>query len=83
MEQVHGMDAVVVAVAHDAFRQMEKPDFDRLFGEPHAGSAPAGDSPGAGSPPGAPAGRPRVLIDIKGILDRKEFQAGGYCYWCL
>lgn len=25
----------------------------------------------------------KVLIDVKGILDRKEYEAAGYCYWRL
>lgn len=25
----------------------------------------------------------KILIDVKGILDRKEYEAAGYCYWRL
>ncbi len=25
----------------------------------------------------------KVLIDVKGVLDRKEYEAAGYCYWRL
>ncbi|MBR3588768.1 MAG: nucleotide sugar dehydrogenase, partial [Clostridia bacterium] len=25
----------------------------------------------------------KVLIDVKGILDRKAYEAAGYCYWRL
>ena len=25
----------------------------------------------------------KVLIDVKGILDRKQYEADGYCYWRL
>lgn len=28
-------------------------------------------------------GNPKVLLDIKGILDRKEYEKAGYCYWRL
>lgn len=93
MEQVHDMDAVVLAVAHDAFRQLKPADIDRLFcsrpdghhaaaassGSASLGVGPSIDDASRGSPPA----RPRVLIDIKGILDRKDFQNGDYCYWCL
>lgn len=29
------------------------------------------------------AGNPKVLLDIKGILNRKEYEKAGYCYWRL
>ena len=25
----------------------------------------------------------KVLVDVKGILNRKEYEAAGYCYWRL
>lgn len=28
-------------------------------------------------------GNPKVLLDIKGILNRKEYEKAGYCYWRL
>ena len=28
-------------------------------------------------------GRKKVLVDIKGVLDRKEYEAAGYLYWRL
>ena len=28
-------------------------------------------------------GNPKVLLDIKGVLDRKEYEKAGYCYWRL
>jgi UDP-N-acetyl-D-galactosamine dehydrogenase len=23
----------------------------------------------------------RVIMDLKGLLDKKEYEAAGYCYW--
>ena len=60
LESVSDMDAVILAVAHNEFRQMRMADIDALFGE----------------------GK-RVLIDVKGLLDRKAYEAAGYSYWRL
>lgn len=60
METVTGMDAVVLAVAHDEFAHFSMDHIDAMFGE-----------------------GTKVLLDIKGLLDRKEYEAAGYQYWRL
>ncbi|MCL1840445.1 MAG: nucleotide sugar dehydrogenase [Propionibacteriaceae bacterium] len=63
LRDIRGADAVIVAVAHAAFRRMGSGDVQDLFGE-----------------------RPddqKVLVDVKGILDRAEFVGRGYRYWRL
>lgn len=60
MDKVKDMDAVILAVAHKKFAELEMKDIDRLFGE----------------------GK-KVLLDIKGMLCRKEYEAAGYRYWRL
>lgn len=57
---VSGMDAVVLAVAHDEFSRLEITDIDRFFGKGQ-----------------------KVLLDIKGLLDRNEYENAGYLYWRL
>jgi UDP-N-acetyl-D-galactosamine dehydrogenase len=54
------MDAVILAVAHDEFRDltMDKIDSFYTYGE-------------------------KVLLDIKGLLNRKEYENAGYLYWRL
>lgn len=54
------MDAVVFAVAHDIFKEIELNKIASFFNEGE-----------------------RVLIDIKGILNRKECENVGYNYWRL
>lgn len=54
------MDAVILAVAHDEFKNLEMSKIDSMFGE----------------------GK-KVLLDIKGLLNRKEYEAAGYSYWRL
>src|SRR5690554_1463674 len=63
VEDIKGMDAIVVAVGHDQFLRFTQEDFNKMFKE---GS---NDS--------------KVLLDIKGILDRKEYEVAGYRYWRL
>lgn len=60
MEQIKGMDAVILAVAHKEFAGMTMEQVDAFFGE----------------------GR-KVLLDIKGLLNRKAHEEAGYCYWRL
>lgn len=60
MKEIRDMDAVILAVAHDGFRQLVRKDMDRLYGN----------------------GK-KVLLDLKGLLDRRAFEDAGYCYWRL
>ncbi len=57
---IKNMDAVVLAVAHDQFKDLSMADIDALFGE----------------------GK-KVLVDVKGLLDRKTYEDAGYSYWRL
>lgn len=59
MSEIKDMDAVVLAVAHDEFKNITIADTDSMI-----------------------AGK-KVLLDIKGILDRKEYEDAGYIYWRL
>lgn len=58
--EIKNMDAVVLAVAHDEFRNLNRKDLDALYG----------------------TGK-KVLIDVKGLLNRDEYEAAGYSYWRL
>ena len=60
MENIKDMDAVVLAVAHDAFANLSQETVAGFYGD------------------GA-----KVLLDIKGLLDRKEYETAGYIYWRL
>ena len=63
MNTVTDCDAVILAVAHDAFKTLTAADLDRLFKKTENGK--------------------KVLVDIKGLLDRKAYEAAGYHYWRL
>ena len=60
VSEVKGMDAVVLAVAHNEFAKLSMDEIDAMFGEGQ-----------------------RVLLDIKGLLNRKEYENAGYRYWRL
>lgn len=59
-ESIHDMDAIVLAVSHNEFKELTISQIDNLFGK----------------------GK-KILIDIKGIMNRKEYEEAGYLYWRL
>lgn len=63
MSEITDCDAVILAVAHDAFADLKQTDFDKMFASADKDK--------------------RVLLDIKGLLDRKEYEEAGYNYWRL
>jgi len=63
MATIKDCDAVILAVAHDAFKSLSMAEINALFKD--------GDNTG------------KVLADIKGLLDRKEYEDAGYAYWRL
>ena len=59
MDVFRDMDAVILAVAHDEFRQLSRDTFDGMFRDK------------------------KVLVDVKGMLERREYEDAGYLYWRL
>ena len=62
MEEIHDMDAVVIAVAHDEFLNLGREKIDTFYHAAH---------------------KQKVLLDIKGLLERKEYLTEDYLYWRL
>lgn len=60
MSEIKDMDAVVLAVAHEAFKGLQMSDMDALFVDGE-----------------------KVVVDVKGLLNRKEYEEAGYSYWRL
>ena len=58
---IQDMDAVIVAVAHEAFLNMPESSLAELYKK----------------------GDKKVLLDIKGLLNRQGFEKDGYLYWRL
>ncbi|MGI6587879.1 MAG: nucleotide sugar dehydrogenase [Peptococcia bacterium] len=63
IQDVKNADCLVLAVAHDVFKQLSWEEIDSLFGNFDNNE--------------------KVIIDIKGILDRSEIEEKGYSYWRL
>ncbi len=61
MEEIKNMDAVVLAVAHDAFTALTEADFAAMYADSSR----------------------KVLVDVKGLLNRRSYEEKGYCYWRL
>ncbi len=57
---IKNMDAVILAVAHDEFKNLTMNDVDSFYAEGQ-----------------------KILLDIKGLLNRKEYESAGYSYWRL
>lgn len=62
MDEITEMDAVIIAVAHEAFLQLDKEQIDSFY---------------------QTARKRKVLMDIKGVLDRRSYQSEDYLYWRL
>ena len=60
MNTIADMDAVVLAVAHDSFKDVSMTDMDKFYAE----------------------GK-KVLLDLKGLLNREEYEQADYIYWRL
>lgn len=60
MKDIKDMDAIVLAVAHEAFRELSLRDIDPFYGE----------------------GK-KILFDLKGLQNKREFEMAGYSYWRL
>ena len=60
INDIKDADAVVLAVAHDCFKELGMDNIDKLYGEGE-----------------------KIMIDIKGLLDRKAYENAGYSYWRL
>ncbi len=63
MDTIKDCDAVILAVAHERFKELKQTDFNKMFKAGENGN--------------------KVLADIKGLLNRQEYEAAGYSYWRL
>lgn len=61
IDMIKNMDAVIVAVGHNEFRNMTTQQIDKLFCKANS----------------------KILLDIKGLYNRREYEKRGYVYWRL
>lgn len=62
LTEIKGMDAVIIAVAHEAFTSLTEKDIAALYSD---------------------STHKKVLLDLKGLLDRDTYEGAGYIYWRL
>lgn len=60
---IKNIDAVILAVGHEIFKQIKRKELDMLYGKISQ--------------------QKKVLLDIKGLLDKNEYEHAGYFYWRL
>ena len=63
IDDVKDVDAIIFAVAHEEFMNMDMAYIDKFF------KTAENDR--------------KVIIDVKGVLNRKDYENAGYTYWCL
>ncbi len=78
IEEIAGMDAVVLAVAHDEFKSLALKNIKKMFSSGSFESAAEAADVQMG-----PRQNNCVLIDIKGIFSKKEAEDMNYLYWRL
>lgn len=62
LSEIRGMDAVIIAVAHEEFTSLTEKNIAALYSDSE---------------------HKKVLLDIKGLLDRDTYEGAGYIYWRL
>lgn len=79
MDEVQGVDAVIIAVPHEEFTSMRLEDVRKLYVRSgHASSDHMAEVAAT-----VDADERYVLIDVKGMFDRKEAENMGFSYWRL
>ncbi len=73
-EEIDGVDAVILAVSHSKYRNMNISDFSKLYYGNYALDEVAASSE---------VNEKNVLIDVKGIMDKDSVNKERYIYWRL
>jgi UDP-N-acetyl-D-glucosamine/UDP-N-acetyl-D-galactosamine dehydrogenase len=84
VEDIKEMDAVIFAVPHDEFKAIQLEDVKRMFGTTEYFNTEAMNEVAATSEFNIDVNRNDcVLMDIKGMFNRKEAENAGFLYWRL
>ncbi|MCF6460856.1 nucleotide sugar dehydrogenase [Clostridium sp. Cult3] len=82
IEDIEDMDAIIFAVPHEEFKTIKLEDIKKLYNQRWNGYSNVMDEVAATSE--LEDGSPKyVLIDIKGMFNRKEAEDMNYLYWRL
>ena len=82
MENIKGVDAVIFAVPHDEFKTLDLNIIDKMYRNESSEMGYLSEV-AATSEVNLPTSNNKVLIDIKGMLNKKEVENNGYLYWRL
>lgn len=66
LDQLRNVNVLVLAVPHNDFLQMSIDDYDRMCEDDDRLNSKE---------------KRKILVDIKGVLDRDEYESHGYVYW--
>lgn len=84
IDEVEHVDALIFAVPHNEFKNLQLDHLKKWFHSTEKGPDPAAHGDWAtSSQEGLPELDPYVLIDVKGMFQRKDAAAMGYLYWRL
>jgi UDP-N-acetyl-D-galactosamine dehydrogenase len=82
MEDIKDVEAVVVAVAHEEFKNIKLEDLKKLYKDYYDQNNEVLEEVAATWDEGSDD-RKQILIDVKGIFKRKEAENMNYLYWRL
>lgn len=77
IKDINGQDGIIFAVAHDEFKNLNLQEIKRFYGQSQCLLKEVAATIENNNL------EDKVLIDIKGIFDRKEVLEEGYLYWRL
>jgi UDP-N-acetyl-D-glucosamine/UDP-N-acetyl-D-galactosamine dehydrogenase len=84
VEDIKDMDAVIFAVPHDEFKSIQLMDVKKMFGAKWSPHSEAMNEVAAASEIDFVESKNNcVLMDIKGMFNRKEAEKEGFLYWRL
>ena len=79
IEEIQGGDAIIFAVPHEEFKSLRLEDVKKMYGfVGHASPEVMAEAAVA-----IDADEPYILIDVKGMFNRKEAEDMGFLYWRL
>ncbi len=84
IEEVNGMDALIFAVPHKQFKGIGLDKLEKMYNSKGLTSSKISGEVAITRDQGfCPEENPYVIIDIKGMFDRKEAEYKGFLYWRL
>lgn len=83
IEEIRGMDVIIFAVPHEEFKDIKLEKIKNMFGAPQCIDPAVLSEVAATSELNSLVNNECVLIDIKGMFNRKETEKLGFNYWRL